>query len=299
MNLSVIVPAYNAEATLPALLDSLSNQSYDEFEVVVIDDASRDQTNRIAWSYPCELITLSENRGPAYARNVGAKKARGEILAFTDSDCRVDSNWVANIHKHFSYSDTEVIMGRLVLMPSTLLGDSISAIGFPAGGTIGFDKIWKVNGMGFTESLSSCNCAIRKGIFHKVGGFDDSFPYPGGEDSLLAYNLTELNYRIKYCPNVLAYHEARDSLPGFLRWQFRRGISSFIFSTKVAKKKKFISLRFWSTGNIIRHYYTDKKFPIILCLLGLSFVIQFMGFLFGIYYRGHLASSHHKSAMAG
>ena len=299
MNLSVIVLAYNAEATLPALLDSLSNQSNDEFEVVVIDDASRDRTSQIARSYPCELITLSENRGPAYCRNIGAKKARGEILAFTDSDCRVDPNWVANIHKHFSQNDTEAIMARLVLMPSTLLGDSISALGFPAGGAIGFDKIWKVNNKGFTDSLSSCNCAVQKGIFHTAGGFDDSFPYPGGEDSLLAYNLRELNYRIKYCPNVLAYHEARSSLTGFLHWQFRRGISSFILSSTVPKKKKFLALRFWSSGNIIRHYYTDKKFPMVLCLLSMSFFIQFMGFLFGKYYRGHLASSDYKSAMAG
>jgi glycosyltransferase involved in cell wall biosynthesis len=299
MNLSVIVPAYNAEATLPALLDSFSNQSNNEFEVVVIDDASHDRTSQVARSYPCEVITLSENRGPAYCRNIGAKKARGEVLAFTDSDCRVARDWVANIHRHFFQNDTEAIMGRLVLMPSTLLGDSISALGYPAGGAIGFEKIWKVNSNGFTDSFSSCNCAIRKDIFDRAGGFDDSFPYPGGEDSLLAYNLRELNYRIKYCPNVLAYHEARSSLTGFLHWQFRRGISSYIFSTKVSKKKKFLSLRFWSTGNIVRHYYTDKKFPIIFVLLGMSVLIQFMGFLFGKYNRGYLAGSDHKSAMAG
>ena len=281
MNLSVIVPAYNAEATLPALLDSLSTQSYKDYEVVVIDDFSCDRTSRIASDHQCKLITLSENHGPAYCRNIGVKNASGEILAFTDSDCRVAPGWLKNIYERFRQNDIEAIMGRLALMPSTLLGDSISAIGFPAGGSLGFEKIWKVDQKGFTDSLSSCNCAVRKDVFDKIGGFDESFPYPGGEDSLLAYALRRLNYRIKYCPDVLVFHAARDSLIGFLKWQFRRGISSYIFSTKVSNNAKFLSLRIWSTGNIIRHYYTDKKFPLILTLLMTSFFIQLSGFLYG------------------
>ena len=281
MNLSVIVPAFNAEITLPALLESLSNQSYRDFEIVVIDDASRDRTSQIARSYKCKFISLSENQGPAFCRNIGAQNAKGRILVFTDSDCRADRYWLENIQKNISQNDIAAIMGKLVLMPSTLLGDSISAIGFPAGGAIGFDKIWKVDHKGFTDSLSSCNCAVRKDIFEKIGGFDESFPYPGGEDSLLAYDLKRLNYRIKYCPDVLVNHEARDSLTGFLRWQFRRGISSYIFSTKVANKEKFLSLRIWSTANIVRCYYANRKFPLILMLLTTSFCVQFAGFLYG------------------
>lgn len=281
MNFSVIVPAYNAEATLPALLDSLSNQNHKDFEVVVIDDASQDRTLQIDRNYQCKFISLSENRGPAYCRNIGAQNALGEILVFTDSDCRVDRNWLTNIYKYFSQNDIETIMGRLVLMPSSFLGNSISALGFPAGGTLGFDRIWKVDQNGFTDSLSTCNCAVKKNIFRAVGGFDESFPFPGGEDSLFAYNLRKLNYRIKYCPDVLVYHDARDSLKGFLKWQFRRGISSFIFSTKVSGKKKFFALRLWSTGNILRHYYNDRKFSLIVMLLSTSFFVQFAGFLYG------------------
>jgi len=281
MNLSVIVPAFNAETTLPALLESLSDQSFRDFEIIVIDDASRDRTSQIAISYKCKFISLPENQGPAFCRNIGAQNAKGRILVFTDSDCRADRTWLENIDKFFSQNDGEAIMGRVVLMPSTLLGDSISALGFPAGGAIGFERIWRVDQYGFTDSLSSCNCAIRKDNFDKVGGFDTSFPYPGGEDSLLAHSLRRMNYKIKYYPSALVYHDARDSLPGFLKWQFRRGISSFIFSTKVSNKEKFLSLRVWSTGNIIRHYWMDKKFPLIFTLLMMSFFVQFFGYLYG------------------
>ncbi len=283
MMFSVIVAAYNAEATLEALLHSLSNQTHRDYEIIVVDDCSTDKTPHIAQSYRCNLIQLPENHGPAYCRNRGAQNAHGEILVFTDSDCQPAPIWLENIQKHFSRNDTDAIMGRLALMPSTLLGESISALGFPAGGSIGFDKIWKVDKAGFTDSLSSCNCAIKKDVFYKIGMFDESFPYPGGEDSLLAYNLRRSNYRIKYCPDLLVYHEARDSLVDFLKWQLRRGMSSYIFSKKISGKKDFISLRMWSTRNIIKYHYTDKKFPLVLLLLFTSFFAQFFGFLFAKY----------------
>ena len=291
MNLSVIVPAYNAEATLTALLNSLSAQSYKDYEVVVIDDFSRDRTSRIAMDHQCKLIALSKNHGPAYCRNIGVKNASGEILVFTDSDCLVDNHWLANIHRCFLNNSIAAIMGRLIMMPSNLLGDSISALGFPAGGAIGFDKIWKLDQDGFTDSLSTCNCAIKKNAFEKIGGFDESFPFPGGEDSLLAYNLRKFNYRIKYRPDVMVYHAARDSFGDFVKWQFKRGISSFIFSTKVSGKKNFLSLRAWSTANILRHYYRDKKIPVIVMLLCTSILLQFAGYIYGRYEREFLCES--------
>lgn len=110
MNLSVIVPAYNAEATLPALLDSLSVQSYKDFEVVVVDDFLRDRTPLIARDHQCKLIALSENHGPAYCHNIGVKNVSGEILVFTDSDCLVDKHWLANIYKDFLNNNVAAIM---------------------------------------------------------------------------------------------------------------------------------------------------------------------------------------------
>lgn len=279
MKISVIVPAYNVEETLSTLLDSLSNQSCRDFELVIVDDCSKDNTCQVAESYNCTLVRLPRNRGPATCRNIGVKKAEGDILLFTDSDCRVEYNWIERIEERFLQNDIDAVMGKVVLMPSTLLGDSISALGFPAGGATGFDKIWKVDSKGFTNSLSTCNCAIRKNAFEEIGGFNESFPFPGGEDSLLAYNLRKLNYRIKYCPDIMVYHAARDSFRDFLKWQFRRGISSFIFSTKVAQKSNFLSLRIWSTGNILKACRHQKIFPMVLFLLGTSVFVQFLGFL--------------------
>lgn len=279
MGISVIVPAYNAGATLPDLLESLLHQNHKGFETIVVDDCSEDATAQIAQSYGCHLVRLEENHGPAYCRNTGARRARGDIIVFTDSDCRVDGSWIEHIRRHFRSNDADAIMGRLVLMPSTYLGDSISALGFPAGGSIGFEKIWKVDRSGLTRSLSSCNCAIRKDVFWNVGGFDESFPFAGGEDTLLAHNLITRHYRIRYCPDVVAFHKARESMSDFVRWQFRRGVSSYIFSKKIRNKVGFGALRIWSTANIITHFCRDRKFPLILFLLVTGFVAQLSGFL--------------------
>jgi len=281
MKLSVIVPVHNAQKELSVLLESLANQSCRDFEVIVVDDCSQDNTCQVAELYDCTLVRLSRNRGPATCRNIGTKKSGGDIFIFTDSDCRVERNWIERIEERFLQNNIDAVMGKVLLMPSTFFGDSISALGFPAGGAVGFDKIWKVDPKGFTNSLSTCNCAIRKSAFKEIGGFDESFPFPGGEDSLLAYNLRKFNYRIKYCQDIVVYHAARDSFRDFVKWQFRRGISSFIFSTKVSDKEKFLSLRILSTGNIIRHYCTDKKFLLILMLLMTSFFVQSCGFLYG------------------
>ena len=279
MRFSVIVPAYNAAKTLPALLASLSLQTFKDFELILVDDCSRDGTARIAHSYPCKVLRMPENGGPARCRNEGARSALGEILVFTDSDCEVAPDWLERTDQHFRTEDTDAIMGRLVLKPSTFLGDSISALGFPAGGSIGFEKIWRVDENGLTDSLSSCNCAVRQSLFWTVGGFDETFPYAGGEDSLFAYHLKKAGSRIRFCPDVVVVHGARDSLRSFLRWQFRRGQSSYIFSTKVRDKGNYMALRLWSTANILKSSCADRKFPLILLLLGLSVLVQMMGFL--------------------
>jgi glycosyltransferase involved in cell wall biosynthesis len=280
MRFSVIVPAYNAATTLPVLLATLSVQSFTDFETVLVDDGSRDGTVQIAESYPLRVLRMSTNRGPARCRNEGARVAQGEILAFTDSDCEVAPNWLERLNQRFQESGTDAIMGRLVLKASTFLGDSISALGFPAGGSIGFEKIWRVDQKGFTDSLSSCNCAVRKSLFQTIGGFDETFPYAGGEDSLLAYHLKKAGCRIRFCPDVLAYHGARDSLRSFLRWQFRRGKSSYIFSTKVRERRSYMALRMWSTANILRSSFGNRKFPVIVSLLALSFLLQMLGFFY-------------------
>ncbi len=105
---SVIVPAYNAGKTIGDCLRALARQSLDaaDYEVIVVDDGSRDDTAEIVKTFPVRYLH-QENKGPAAARNYGSREARGEIILFTDSDCVPSRDWIAEMAKPFD--DPEVV----------------------------------------------------------------------------------------------------------------------------------------------------------------------------------------------
>ena len=278
MTLSVIVPAYNSEKTIEKTLISLKKQTLVPDEILIVDDSSTDRTAEIAERY-FQVVRLPQNMGPARARNIGIKRATGDIIAFIDADCEATPGWAEAIHERFSRnSDEEVVMGNVKIPPSTFLGDSISALGFPGGGSVGFDKIWKVDENGYTDHITSANFAARKEIFQKFGMFDESFPFPGSEDPELSFRFTRLGVRIRYCPEVVVYHVPRTDMASFVRWQIVRGRGNYYFKQKVGPVGSFIRLRLWSSWNIVKKYITDPKFPVIFGLLILSFMLQQYGF---------------------
>ncbi|MBU1627701.1 glycosyltransferase, partial [bacterium] len=94
---SVIIPVFNASSTFEKCLTSVFKSDYKDFEVIVIDDGSTDKSMDIAKNYNCKIIELTENKGAANARNIGAKQAKGEIIFFTDSDCVVQKETISRI----------------------------------------------------------------------------------------------------------------------------------------------------------------------------------------------------------
>lgn len=293
VHLSIIVPAYNAEKSLPALIKALAAQTYRDFEVIMVDDGSTDATARLIAESGYILVRTDGNRGPAYARNRGATAARGNVLAFTDADCAPARDWAVRIATRMSDGNCDAIMGRLILEHSDPLGNAISALGFPAGGSVGFEKIWKVDADGFTSSLSTCNCAVKKEVFFQAGGFDESFPYPGGEDTLLARNLVRQGYRIKFCPATVVYHAARNDLRDFFKWQYKRGISSYIFSKKVKQKSSFLAMRLWSSANVLKAAVHNNRLGTVATLLVIGYGTQFAGYLLARYDRKIYESINH------
>ncbi len=100
--ISIIIIAYNEEKYLPILLGSLSNQTNKEFEVVVVDSNSTDNTHQVALSFKNNFkffnyVKLDDSKGPAYARNQGAKKASFERLIFLDADTRLKPNFIERV----------------------------------------------------------------------------------------------------------------------------------------------------------------------------------------------------------
>src|SRR5206468_10243781 len=96
-SISVVMPVYNAESTLAECLTRLCNSSFGDFEIVLVDDGSTDQSRAIAANFPLRIVPTAGRVGPAAARNLGARAAQGELLFFIDSDVMVRPDTVSRI----------------------------------------------------------------------------------------------------------------------------------------------------------------------------------------------------------
>jgi len=273
---SVVVPAYNEPpASLRALHDSLCAQSFDDFEVVVVDDCSPAPDYRCITDRRFRVVTKKENSGPAVSRNRGAREARAACVFFTDADCRLAAQTLAHVSRVLA--EESVAMGNTVVDATTLRGRAIGLLGFPGGGLLGFHNVWPVDVDGYTTSISSCNLAIRKEVFAAVGGFDETFPVAAGEDTMLARTVRDHDYRIRYVPEQVVYHEERVSLHGFVHWQITRGRGVYHLRRRVGRIRGYARQRFISFGHSL--WRCGPLFmPAVAALITVSLVCQWFGF---------------------
>jgi len=117
LKISVIIPVYNAEKTLKQCLDSVLNQTYKNYEVIVVDNNSTDKTKDITKEFQQKnkskkIKYIFESKiGMGAARNTGEKKAKGEIILMTDSDCIVPKSWVKNMTKPILSGRCDAVQG--------------------------------------------------------------------------------------------------------------------------------------------------------------------------------------------
>jgi glycosyltransferase involved in cell wall biosynthesis len=272
IKLSVIVPAYNAERDIPVLIRALRHQTVQPFEAILVDDASTDRTAEIASSY-FKVIRMPRQAGPAAARNLGIHQARGNAFAFIDSDCRPNPDWVETVMAALSSDGFEVVTGGVFIHARTVMGRSIAALGYPGGGSLGFENMWRVSEDGRVEKLCSGNMGIRRGLIERIGGFDEGFPY-SFEDAWLAHLITRAGVPIHYVKPMDVEHKPMERFTSFVRWHYRRGEGMAPFRDRVGRLDRFVNLRLWSTWNLIRTHILNPTLPLILILLCVSVVVQ-------------------------
>ena len=270
---------------LNSMKEQLDNFSYtdndkgaNEVEVILIHESDESLPTP---KLPVEVnyFTIPAKQGIAFNRNQGIKHSQGEIIVFIDDDCWVNDNWLKSLVKPLEKDENTLVSTSGTKIPkSNLVGDCISALGFPGGGSLGFDKVWKISKDGFTNHLAAGNCAIRKGVFDKIGQFDETMKF-GAEDAELSYRLEKNNISVKYVPEAYAFHEARDTLASFIKWQLRRGKANYHFKNKVGPVGDFVRLRIWSAKNILRENKYNLRLPLIFFFLGSSFILQQTGYL--------------------
>ncbi len=226
----------------------------------------------------CKYLNIPAKKGIAFNRNQGISQATGEVIVFIDDDCWAQEQWLESLLKPFETKGVQAVTSGTKIPRSNFLGNCIASLGFPGGGALGFEKMWRVTKDGFTNHLAVGNCALRKDLFNVVGLFDETMIF-GAEDAEFSHRLEKTGIPIKYVPQAYAYHEARTTLKSFTRWHIRRGKANYFFKKKVGSVRNFVSLRLWSTKNIITQNLLNYRLPFLIALLGLSFVFQQIGYL--------------------
>ncbi|MFH1154109.1 MAG: glycosyltransferase [Pseudomonadota bacterium] len=173
--ISIIIPTYNRPEQLNACLLSLTQQRFDSsrFEVIVVDDGSPTSIEALAGRFldrlELRIIRQQDNRGPAAARNIGAYYARGEILAFTDDDCRPDTNWLPSLRALFRRYPDRLIGGKtLNLLKENVYSEASQLI---------IDFVYAHYNVDHENArfFASNNMAVPALDFHTLGGFNPSF----------------------------------------------------------------------------------------------------------------------------
>jgi GT2 family glycosyltransferase len=231
MLLSIIVPAHNSSGYLSDCLAALIASCPTQSEIILVDDASSDDSAAIAARMGVMVLRLPKNSGPAAARNHGASYARGGILFFVDADVIVAENAAAKVVKNFEQEpglaavfgsyDARPRATGLVSQYRNLLHHFVHQNGNPEASTF-----W-----------AGCG-AIRRSVFMELGGFDEKrFRGPAIEDIELGYRVRQKGYRILLDKTLQATHLKRWSLPSLVRTDITcRAVpwARLIFETKHA-----------------------------------------------------------------
>lgn len=276
IQISVVIPSYNPRPDhLETLYRSLLAQSHGNFEAIIVDDASTQADYSHITDPRFRILRQPANRGPAACRNAGAEAASTPYVFFTDTDCELGTETLAEAVR--CVSSEAIAMGNTITRVRTPFGKAVALLGFPGGGIIGFDNVWRVDDAGYTASFSSCNLAFQKAVFESLGRFNETFPVPGGEDTVLARKAIEAGHRIKYVPSQVVYHVQKDTLRDFIRWQVIRGRGNYHIKRHVASVEGYLKLRVWTFKNS----FTKAGFlyaPWVFLLLVLSVSCQILGF---------------------
>ncbi|MGE0448552.1 MAG: glycosyltransferase [Vicinamibacterales bacterium] len=213
--ISVVVCAYNAADTLEDCLTALERLTYPDYEVVLVNDGSRDRTSEIAHAHERVRVIDIPNGGLSAARNVGLANATGTIVAYTDADTRVDPDWLTFLVQPFLTSDV-VGSGGPNVVPADDPPIAQCIARAPGGPThvLLDDRI--------AEHVPGCNMAFRRDALLAIGGFNAIY-LRAGDDVDVCWRLQARGGKIGFAAAALVWHHHRSSIAAYWRQQVGYG----------------------------------------------------------------------------
>ncbi len=263
---SVIIPAYNSEGTIGECVTALKNQkgvAKNSYEIIVVDDGSADGTAQAAQKAGSKVFS-QQNAGPAKARNLGAKKAKGKILLFTDADCIAEPNWLSQMLRPFENKEVAGVQGAYRTRQNSLVARFVQ---------LEIEERYErmMRHAQELDWIGSYSAAYRKEDFLGAGGFDESFPKASGEDPALSYKFAKMGKKLVFNPEAIVCHTHPDTI-----WKY--------FKTKFYRAFYRINLYSKHTDKIVSDSYTPKS--IKLQILGGYFGTLLVALVPALYFIG-------------
>jgi glycosyltransferase involved in cell wall biosynthesis len=242
--ISVVIATHNRADRLMSTVDSVTGQSFRDYEIIVVDDGSTDSTKEkvatLAKKSSRVKYFKQKQSGPAAARNLGIKKSQGDIVAFTDDDCIAPADWLEKIAAAYERFPHIAGVGGYVKPIDDELKRSIFAQleWVEAVCTYGVEMKEK-SGCESGAVGGTSNMSYRKSVLDEVGGFDEHFRFAGGEDTDLKVRICSRGHKLLYIP-VGVTHNRSYSFRGFLAQTRARGIGGAYFRAKHGMRWGFI-----------------------------------------------------------
>jgi O-antigen biosynthesis protein len=210
-SVSVVVCSYNGAPTLDACLTSLQQLDYPDYEIILVDDGSTDRTPEIAKDFPNVKTIRQKNMGLSYARNVGMKAARGEVIAYTDSDCMADKDWLYYLIGTLEQGDFVAVGGPNISPPAQSWSQACVAAspGQPSHVLITDQE---------AEHIPGCNMAYYKWALEAISGFDPEYR-KAGDDVDVCWRLMQQGYRIGFSAAAIVWHHRRFTIRAYFKQQ--------------------------------------------------------------------------------
>ena len=214
---SVIVPAYQAVATIGQCLDALNAQTMarTQYEIVVVDDGSTDDTAQVAERKGADRVLRCPHRGPAAARNAGIDAARGHVILLTDADCEPQPDWLALMLQPFVDPEVAGVKGSYITHQTAVV---------PRLAQCEFEERYDLQERRPTiDFVDSYAAAFRTSVLRVAGGFDPVFTRANNEDVELSYRLARLGHKLVFVRRAQVAHRHVATWRGYFRTKRRRG----------------------------------------------------------------------------
>jgi glycosyltransferase involved in cell wall biosynthesis len=249
--ISVVVCSLNGGSTIRDTMEGLTRLDYPNYEVIVIDDGSTDDTAAIAAEYPVRVIS-TENRGLSSARNTGWQQATGEIVAYIDDDAYPDPDWLRFLVTVFEDSEFVGVGGpNLPPAGDGWIADCVAnAPGGPVHVLVTDTE---------AEHIPGCNMAFRRQALSVIGGFDPVYR-AAGDDVDICWRLQERGWTIGFSPVAVVWHHRRNSLKMYWKQQQGYGKAEALLERKWPQRYNTLGHLTWS-GRLYGNGLTQAIVP--------------------------------------